>query len=95
MTQANSPLKYKDSYLLYQTVIRTSNKDSVFLYYALESWENLCFYSTLPFQQGQGYRDVKVRCTIEMKEELKKALEYLQREIPLEQLSEKQSIDKS
>ena len=86
-------MKYQNDHLLYQTLIRTSNQDSVLIYYVLEAQENLCFYSTLDFKQHQSYRDVEIKCTIEMKDELQQVLNGLKKDITLEKLSDRQIRD--
>ena len=40
--------------------IRTTRKDSAFLYHLLESHEGLTAYSTLEFKEGDLFRDVEL-----------------------------------
>ncbi|MCY4645040.1 MAG: DUF4911 domain-containing protein [Bacteriovoracales bacterium] len=84
-----SPITYKNDRLLYEIELRTSRVDSVFLYYILEGWDHLCFYSTLDFEKCQRYRDIRIYCTIEMKPLLQKILLGLDQKISMERLSER------
>ena len=86
-------MTYEKNQLIYRIQLRTPNTDSVFLYYILEAWGHLCFYSTLSFLEGQQYRDVIAQCTIEMKPLLQAVIEDLMEEIPLELISEKDILD--
>lgn len=53
---------------LSKTVLRMSKAYSSFFYFTLEANENICFYSTLPFEKGQSFRDIVVYTTVELKE---------------------------
>lgn len=41
--------------------IRVKKEDSAFVYFILESHEGITSYSTLPFQQGDSFRDLELR----------------------------------
>ena len=41
--------------------IRVKKEDSAYVYFILESYEGITSYSTLPFQQGDAFRDLELR----------------------------------
>ena len=86
-------ITYENSQLIYEIRLKTSNADSVFLYYTLEACSNLCFYSTLDFEEGQLYRNVQVQCTIEMKSYLQEVLKQLKEDISFEVILEREYLD--
>lgn len=61
---------------LHHRILRLSKEDTSFLYFTLESNEGIAFYSTLPFEQAQEYRDVTIKCPIELKPQLDGILEH-------------------
>lgn len=61
---------------LSKTVLRMSKAYSSFFYFTLESNENICFYSTLPFEKGQSFRDIVVYTTIELLEDFKQIVSH-------------------
>jgi hypothetical protein len=78
---------------LFRIVVRTSKKDSMFLYFVLESNEGTAFYSTLEESLGTTYRDIEITCSIEFKSNLIKLLEHIKNEITYEVLLEEIIID--
>ncbi|MDH5580602.1 MAG: DUF4911 domain-containing protein [Bdellovibrionales bacterium] len=58
---------------LFHIIIRVPKHDSAFFYFLLESHEGLAFYSTLPHDVGQGFRDIDMKGSVE----LINALEHL------------------
>jgi len=67
--------------------VRVSKKDSSMLYFILESNENIAFYSTLPGDKAEGYRDIQINCHISMKRHLDSVLEHFSKKYPIEYLS--------
>ena len=57
---------YSSSKKLTKTLLRMSKAYSSFFYFTLEANENICFYSTMPFEKGQSFRDIVVYCTPEL-----------------------------
>lgn len=79
-------MTYQNTRSIQYLRVRVSKEDSVFLYFILESNDNLCWYSTIPHEVGQKYRDIDIRTTIENSQELLRLLKYLEKEIKLEYL---------
>ncbi|MBL6989534.1 MAG: hypothetical protein ISR65_07135 [Bacteriovoracaceae bacterium] len=50
---------------LFSITIRVPKEESAFCYFMLEAHEGLCFYSTLEFQKGQGFRDIHLQGSID------------------------------
>lgn len=84
---------YNQSNLLYYTRLRMPKDDAFFVYFTFESNEGLCFYSTVDESLKGAYRDIDVRCSIEMKGPLKDLIARLQTEIRLDVLLEKEIKD--
>lgn len=84
---------YNQSKLLYYTRLRMPKDDAFFVYFTFESNEGLCFYSTVDESLKGSYRDIDVRCSIEMKEDLKALIARLQTEIRLDVLQEEEIKD--
>lgn len=80
---------YTQSHKLYEITLRMSKDYTSFLYFILESNENIAFYSTLPFEKGQSYRDVVIRSTPELQKDLQSILEHLKNKITYDVLGEK------
>ena len=57
--------------------IRVKKEDSVFVYWVLEAHEGVVSYSTLPHVQGDAHRDLELRYSDSMKEELGRLIESL------------------
>ena len=64
-----------------------------FLYFTLEANENLCFYSTLPFEKAQAHRDIVVYCTPELKDPFDKVIKHLMKRAKITVLSEQLVLD--
>ena len=79
---------FKESRKLYNLIIRVSKKASSFLYFTLESNENLAFYSTLDQDKPCDFRDIDIKCTIELKDEVTSVLEHFKKLHPFEILHE-------
>ncbi|MBD65783.1 MAG: hypothetical protein CME62_11285 [Halobacteriovoraceae bacterium] len=69
--------------------ISVSKDKSSFVYFTLESNENICFYSTKDFEKGSLTRELLIRCTPELKPELDSILKHLQKKFPITFLSQK------
>ena len=65
-------------------VLKTSKKDSAFLYFVLESNEGLCFYSTLDESLGQSYRLIKINYTPDFQEQIHNLISHCQKSIDIE-----------
>ncbi len=72
MTEYN----YISSKQLTKTVLRMKKDYTSFVYFTLESNENIAFYSTLPFEKGQNFRDIVVYTTPELEKELKNIIAH-------------------
>jgi hypothetical protein len=83
------PRTYHLTKELYYCRLRVPKDDSYFIYFTFESNEGLCYYSTTDDSLKGQYRDIEVRGTIELKDELKKLIERLQTEFRLDVLEEK------
>lgn len=79
---------YQQSKKLYYTRLRVPKDEAYFVYFTFESNEGLCYYSTVDESLKGQYRDIDVKCAIEMKESLKALIKRLQTEIRLDVLSE-------
>lgn len=69
---------------LFHYVIRIPKEHSAFTYFQLEANDGLAFYSTLPHTEGQTYRDIDLRGSIELDEELKRLIHYLGQKFSIE-----------
>ena len=63
-----------------------------FTYFQLEANEGLCFYSTIEESVGQGYRDLDLKGSLELRQEIEHLIQELQKEFPVEILL-KEEID--
>jgi hypothetical protein len=79
---------YNQTKQLYYTRLRVPKDDAYFIYFTFESNEGLCFYSTVDESLKGTYRDLDVKCSIEMKEDLKNLITRLQSEFRLDVLHE-------
>lgn len=62
---------------LFHYVIRLSKEDSAFFYFQFEASEGLCFYSTLPFNPHDQFRDIDLKGDIRLKPEVDHTLSRL------------------
>lgn len=79
---------YQSTKQLYYCRLRVPKDESYFVYFTFESNEGLCYYSTVDESLKGQYRDLDVKCTIEMKEDLLNLIKRLQTEIRLDILTE-------
>ena len=82
------PQTYQQTKQLYYCILRVPKDEAYFVYFTFESNEGLCFYSTMDESLKGQYRDIDVRCAIELKEPLKALITQLQTQIRLDVLSE-------
>ena len=80
---------YQETKELYYCILRMPKDHAYFVYFTLESNEGLCFFSTLDESLKGQYRDIEVRCSIEMSGQLKALISRLQTEFRLDVLEEK------
>lgn len=78
---------YQQTKQLYYLRLRVPKDDAFFVYFTFESNEGLCFYSTVDESLKGAYRDIDVKCSIEMKDMLMALIERLQAEIRLDVLT--------
>jgi hypothetical protein len=83
------PHTYLQSKELYYYRLRVPKDESYFVYFIFESNEGLCFYSTVDESLKSQYRDLDVKCPIELKDTLLGLISRLQTEIRLDILEEK------
>jgi hypothetical protein len=82
------PRTYLLSKELYHCTLRVPKDEAFFVYFIFEASEGLCFYSTLDESLKGQYRDLDVKCPIELKSELLQLISELQKSIRLDVLSE-------
>jgi hypothetical protein len=71
---------------LFHYIIRVPKSESAFTYFQLEANEGLCFYSTLESSMGETYRDLDLKGSLDLKEEVEHLLEVLRGKYALEVL---------
>ncbi|MDD0853754.1 hypothetical protein HBN50_11645 [Halobacteriovorax sp. GB3] len=69
---------------IFHYIIRVPKEESAFTYFQLEANENLCFYSTLESSVKEGFRDIMIKGTLEMKEEVTRIIGKLKEQYPIE-----------
>ena len=69
---------------LFQIIIRVPKEHSAFTYFQLEANDGIAFYSTLPHVEGQAYRDIDLRGSKDLEDELKRLLEFLGQKFEIE-----------
>jgi len=79
---------YHQTKELYYARLRVPKDDAYFVYFTFESNEGLCFYSTVDESLKGSYRDIDVRCPVELQKNLKALIERLQAELRLDVLEE-------
>jgi hypothetical protein len=79
---------YHQTKQLYYTRIRVPKDDAYFVYFTFESNEGLCYYSTVDESLKGTYRDIDVKCAVEMRDPLKSLIARLQTEHRLDVLLE-------
>jgi len=73
---------------LVKILIRVNKSKASFVYFTLESNENLCFYSTLKSSMNTGFRDIEIFVTAELESSLRRLLDALAKKMELEFLSD-------
>jgi hypothetical protein len=84
---------YKQTKELKYLQLRVPKDEAYFVYFTFESNEGLCYYSTLDESLKGAYRDIEVRCSIELAGALEALIRRLQTEIRLDVLEEKIIFD--
>jgi hypothetical protein len=79
---------YKQTKELYYTRLRVPKDDAYFVYFTFESNEGLCFYSTVDESLRGQYRDIDVKCSIELRETLVSLINRMKSEFRLDVISE-------
>ncbi|MCY4524928.1 MAG: hypothetical protein OXB84_09320, partial [Halobacteriovoraceae bacterium] len=62
---------------LINLVIRVDKKDSAFVYFILEASEGLFFYSTRKHLPAQKYRDIDIKGSVSLSDEITRTVDYL------------------
>lgn len=68
---------------LFHYVIRLNKEDSAIFYFHFEASEGLCFYSTLPFNPHDQFRDIDLKGDLRLKREVDHTLSRLEVKFPL------------
>lgn len=88
------PLNQGKNQQLFFIVIRAKKEDSAYIYFQMEASDGLCFYSTIPHQVGQEYRDIDIKGSIEFKPQLMALLNSLMKEgVNIEFLKNEEILD--
>jgi hypothetical protein len=74
-------------------VIRVPKDQASFVYFTLESHENLAFYSTLDDSLGTKFRDIDLKAPIEWKNEVDHLLVQLSKSFPIDFLIQETIVD--
>ena len=82
------PHSYQQTKELYYTRLRVPKDDAYFVYFTFESNEGLCFYSTVDESLRGQYRDIDVKCPIELRETLVSLINRMKSEFRLDVISE-------
>lgn len=80
---------YQQTKELYYTRVRVPKDDAYFVYFTFEANEGLCFYSTVDESMRGQYRDIDVKCPVELRETLVSLIERLASEMRLDVLDSK------
>lgn len=86
-------LTHNKDQVLNKVVLRMPKCASSFFYFALESNENIAFYSTLPFEKHQQYRDIEIFSSPELYSHLTHLIEHYQETCQIQKLSEEKITD--
>lgn len=84
---------YIESKILVRYTLRMPKDFSSFFYFSLESHENLAFYSTLPHEVGQPYRDIVLRTTPELDEQISMLIDHCKKSGEIEILEKVEEAD--
>lgn len=80
---------YQQTKELYYTRLRVPKDDAYFVYFTFEANEGLCFYSTVDDSLRGQYRDIDVKCPVELRETVVSLIERLATEMRLDVLESK------
>lgn len=80
---------YQQTKELYYARLRVPKDDAYFVYFTFEANEGLCFYSTVEDSLRGQYRDIDVRCPVELRETLVSLIDRLATEMRLDVLESK------
>jgi len=75
---------FNNSKELYYCRVRVPKDEAYFVYFTLESNEGLCYYSTVDESLKGQYRDIDLKCSIELRSSLEALLNSLQAKIRLD-----------
>jgi hypothetical protein len=75
---------FNNSKELYYCRVRVPKDEAYFVYFTLESNEGLSYFSTVDESLKGQYRDIDLKCSIELKESLEALLKSLQAKIRLD-----------
>ncbi len=73
---------------LLKMIFRMDKNETSLFYFFLESRDNLCFYSTLPFEKGQQWREVVTYCTPSLIDLFKGTIKHMGKTINFEIMQE-------
>lgn len=76
----------KNDQVIEKLILKMTKEDSSFFYFTMEAHEGICFYSTLPHQEGDKDRLIECLVPTELEPEFKATLSSLQKEITIEVL---------
>ncbi|MBT4792564.1 MAG: hypothetical protein HON90_13410 [Halobacteriovoraceae bacterium] len=86
---------YTQNKILSKFILRMDKSYSSFFYFTLEANENICFYSTLPHEKGQRYRDIVVYTTPELRKVFINILQHCKKNQEIEVLLDTEICDTS
>lgn len=86
-------LTHDKDQVLKRVILRMPKSASSFFYFALESNENIAFYSTLPFEKHQEFRDIEILSTPELYDHLRELINHYQDTCQFETLCEEEITD--
>ncbi len=81
MTDQNNQAKQ-----LFHYVVRLNKEDSAFFYFQFEANEGLCFYSTLPFNPHDQFRDLDLKGDLRLRDQVDHVLSKMSEKFPIEYL---------
>lgn len=80
---------YQQTKELYYMRIRIPKDDAYFVYFTFEANEGLCFYSTVDESLRGQYRDIDVKCPVELRDTLLSLISRLKSEMRLDVMEER------
>jgi hypothetical protein len=78
---------YLEKKEIVEYLLRMDKSYSSFFYFTLEANEGVAFFSTMPFEKGQQFRDILVRTTPELEKELINIISHCSKKAEIEILS--------